>query len=105
MLHAQFMSLRGGIAWVTMCRADALTYVGHLQRCSSTSSPPTYGHVGELNQLLKWLKRQPSTIQYRPVPGKQVLKMIVTRRLEPLIRTASPCVVLSQVWAVTRMIA
>jgi len=75
-LHAQFMSLRGGLAWVTMCRADALTYVGHLQRCSSTSSPPTYGHVGELSQLLKWLKRQPSTIHYGPVPGKPVLKMI-----------------------------
>ena len=75
-VHAQFMSLRGGVAWVTMCRADGLVYVGHLQRCCDVSKPPSVKDVMDLNVLLKWLKRKKSIIKHVQLTGTPVLKVI-----------------------------
>ena len=75
-LHVQFMSLRGGVSWVCMCRADGIVYVGYLQRCSDCEKPPTYGNIISLNKLLKWLKRQKCVLRYTSIVGRPMLKMV-----------------------------
>ena len=75
-VHAQFMSLRGGVAWTTLCRVDSLVYVGYLQRCCDSGKPPRYRDVKDLNKLLKWLKRTRSRIRYRHLGGDPVIRII-----------------------------
>ena len=50
--HAAYMSLLGGIAWMTQTMAPIAVYVSYLQR---QAKKPVVGDVRKINRLLKWI--------------------------------------------------
>eukprot|EP00959_Pyramimonas_sp_CCMP1952_P042945 898683-Pyramimonas_sp.AAC.1 len=53
------MSLLGRVAWMVLTRADIVVYVGKLQR---NMKDVKISDSKDLNKVLKWIKRAPSTI-------------------------------------------
>ncbi|CAK0834374.1 unnamed protein product [Prorocentrum cordatum] len=60
-LQGLYWSLLGGVAWLTLTRADIAVFVGRFQR---HSQKVTVGDIKGLNTLLKWIKRKPFSIKY-----------------------------------------
>ncbi|CAK0813698.1 unnamed protein product, partial [Prorocentrum cordatum] len=50
--HAAYMSLLGGIAWMTQTMAPIAVYVSYLQR---QAKKPSVGDIRKINRLLKWI--------------------------------------------------
>ncbi|CAK0852886.1 unnamed protein product, partial [Prorocentrum cordatum] len=50
--HAAYMSLLGGIAWMTQTMAPIAVYVSYLQR---QAKKPAVGDIRKINRLLKWI--------------------------------------------------
>ena len=61
-LHGLFTSLLGAIAWLVLTRPDVIVYVGKLQRAAKA---PTVCDVIDLNKVLKWVRRIPSSTLYQ----------------------------------------
>jgi len=59
--HADFLSLLGGVAWVTQSRMDVCIYTVALQRKAKS---PKVEHLLRLNRLVKWLRRKPVRMLY-----------------------------------------
>eukprot|EP00959_Pyramimonas_sp_CCMP1952_P401942 8422612-Pyramimonas_sp.AAC.1 len=55
-----YMSLLGDVAWMVLTRADIVVYVGRLFR---NLKDVKISDLTDLNQVLKWIKRVPSTIR------------------------------------------
>eukprot|EP00959_Pyramimonas_sp_CCMP1952_P071276 1488292-Pyramimonas_sp.AAC.1 len=56
-----YMSSLGGVAWMVLTRADIVVYVGKLQR---NMKDVKISDLKDLNKVLKWIKRVPSTIHF-----------------------------------------
>jgi len=63
--QASYWSLVGGVAWTTLTRGDVPVNVGHLQR---QVKKPLWRHVKQVNSVVRWMKRTPCVLTYRPVP-------------------------------------
>ena len=50
--HAAYMSLLGGIAWMTQTMAPIAVYVSYLQR---QAKKPVIGDIRKISRLLKWI--------------------------------------------------
>ncbi|CAK0801133.1 unnamed protein product, partial [Prorocentrum cordatum] len=50
--HAAYMSLLGGIAWMTQTMAPIAVHVSYLQR---QAKKPSVGDIRKINRLLKWI--------------------------------------------------
>ena len=57
-MQTAFWSLLGGAAWMTVTRADVAVHIGHLQR---QTHKPLWKHVKQLNAVVRWMKRKPSS--------------------------------------------
>ena len=53
-MHTLFMSLVGGMAWLTLTCPCICIYAVFLQRCNKAF---TVGHVKSANRLLRWMKK------------------------------------------------
>ena len=60
--HELYMSLLGGLSWLTQTRSDVAIYICALQRAAKA---PQLKHLLRLNKVTKWVKRKPFMIIYR----------------------------------------
>ena len=91
--HAAFMSLLGGIAWLTQTMPPIAIYVSYLQRQAKN---PGAGDIKKINRLLTWIKANLSRLGVRFVatdPLKTRLAVGRTRHSRPKNSKAWPCVV------------
>ena len=61
-----YLSLLGGLSWLTQSRQDICIYVCALQRCAKS---PTVENLLRLNKVCKWIRRVPSFIKYERLQG------------------------------------
>ena len=61
-----YWSLLGGLAWLTVTRADIAVHVGYLQRHTHDTQ---WRHVRALNTVVKWTRRRSCVIRYESVPS------------------------------------
>jgi len=60
--HAQYLSLLGGLSWLTQTRADVAIYTCALHRAAKG---PLVEHAVRLNRVVKWTKRKKAQLTYR----------------------------------------
>ena len=65
-LHAQYISLLGGVGWMAQFRGDVAVYICSLQR---VAKGPLIQHVVLLNRVLKWMKRKPVVLLFDCLKG------------------------------------
>ena len=61
-----YMTLLGGLGWLTLTRYDISIFVSCLQRFNKN---PKMKHVVNANRLLSWLVRHDLTCHYKPLKG------------------------------------
>ena len=66
-----FQSVLGGLSWLVQTRGDICIYVVALQRVATRA---TVGHALKLNQLVKWVRKQPCFLFYPWLRGS--LKLV-----------------------------
>lgn len=64
-LHQQYQSLLGAVAYTSLTRVDVLVFIVALQRYSHA---PQIIHVKRLNALVKWMQANPRKLAYRKFP-------------------------------------
>ena len=64
--HSDYLSLLGGLSWLSQTRLDMCIYVQALQRAAQS---PTVGHLQRLNCVVKWVRRKPAYLHYRQLSG------------------------------------
>lgn len=57
-----YMSLLGGLSWLTQTRLDVAIYVVALQRAATRA---TVGHLLKLNKITKWVRRKKFMLTYK----------------------------------------
>jgi hypothetical protein len=57
-----YMSLLGGIAWLTLTRAEVCVFVNKLQRKAKN---PSLGDAKDANKLLRWIQRKSAKTLYK----------------------------------------
>jgi Reverse transcriptase (RNA-dependent DNA polymerase)/Integrase core domain len=65
-LHAQYLSLLGGLSWLLQTRPDVAIFIQALQR---HSKKPSYNDLLKLNRVCKWVKRRPMHLKYERLEG------------------------------------
>jgi len=60
----QFWSVLGGLAWLSVTRADASVYVGYLQR---RATKPTVADVRFMNRLVRYVKSRSSVLTFKAI--------------------------------------
>lgn len=69
---ASFRTLLGGLSWLGQTRGDVLVYIQALQRISTKAKNT---HLFRLNRIVKWIRRTPFKLHFRPMSGP--LKVLV----------------------------
>jgi hypothetical protein len=69
--HSDYLSLLGGLSWLSQSRLDVAIYVQALQRAAKS---PNIGNLLRLNLVTKWVRRKKSTLWYRQLKG--ILKIL-----------------------------
>ena len=64
--HSDYLSLLGGLAWLSQTRLDVCIYVQALQRAAQK---PVVANLIRLNCVVKWVRRKPSTLLYIKLEG------------------------------------
>jgi hypothetical protein len=72
---SKFMSLLGGLSWLTQTRLDTAIYVVALQRASKKA---TVGHLLKLNKITKWVRRKKFALRYLPLNSKSLKILDIT---------------------------
>ena len=65
-LHGAYMTLLGGLGWVTLTRYDVSIFICCLQRFNKK---PKMRHLQNANKLLAWMQRNTFTCHYHPFPN------------------------------------
>ena len=73
LLHAAFMCLLGGGAWLLLTRLDVAVYISALQRASKK---PRGMHLRRLNRVIRYIQRTKKPLVYEPLPLPVVLLSI-----------------------------
>ena len=74
-LHQLFISLLGAIGYATHTRVDVMVFIVALQRRNHT---PAVQQVRILNNLLRWVQRNPKNLTYRKLSAKETHVRIVS---------------------------
>ena len=64
--HSDYLSLLGGLAWLSQTRLDTAIFVQALQRAAQK---PLVAHLIRINTVTKWVRRKPSTLLYSRLEG------------------------------------
>ena len=64
--HSDYLSLLGGLSWLSQTRLDVCIYVQALQRAAQK---PTIGHLQRLNCVVKWVRRKPAFLHFCKLIG------------------------------------
>jgi hypothetical protein len=62
----QFMTLVGALAWLTLTRPDICVFIAALQR---VTADPRVRHIRKANAVLRWIRRKPCRLTYKPMKG------------------------------------
>ena len=64
--HSDYLSLLGGLSWLSQTRLDVAIYVQALQRAAQK---PLVANLIRINSVTKWVRRKPSTLLYIRLEG------------------------------------